>query len=328
MSFTESLKKLLNIESDDANSVMIVGGLGYAGSHVAVELLEMGYNVCIVDNLSNTNIDVLDGIERITQVKPVYENIDCTDFVAMDKFMNKYPGIRAVLMFTSSHCAQTAAARYRNDIMSLITLLELMPLHKIQNLLIAGAENNFITERIIDDVISENSEIRVKMVEFGELIGAHGMGFIGEVPGSSGCSFVQMVAEVAAGVQKKVRITDDVERNYMYVVDFARLFACETRKMIEGESQINVEKLKYESGCKMTQKDVMEMFGNVNNVKIQYLCELHNENPLPNVETIQPVVVRADTNIDNALLTAWKWQLHLSDNTNEDTHKRRMIGGS
>lgn len=328
MSFTESLKKLLNIESDDANCVMIVGGLGYAGSHVAVELLEMGYNVCIVDNLSNTNIDVLDGIEKITQVKPVYENIDCTDFVAMDKFMNKYPGIRAVLMFTSSHRAQTAAARYRNDIMSLITLLELMPLHKVQNLLIAGAENNFITERIIDDVISENSEICVKMVEFGELIGAHGMGLIGEVPGSSGCSFVQMVAEVAAGVQKKVRITDNVERNYMYVVDFARLFACETRKMIEEESQIRVEKLKYESGCKMTQKDVMEMFGNVNNVKIQYLCELNDENPLSVAETAQPVVVRADTNIDNALLTAWKWQLHLSDSTNEDTHKRRMIGGS
>lgn len=328
MSFTESLKKLLNIESDDANCVMIVGGLGYAGSHVAVELLEMGYNVCIVDNLSNTNIDVLDGIEKITQVKPVYENIDCTDFVAMDKFMNKYPGIRAVLMFTSSHRAQTAAARYRNDIMSLITLLELMPLHKVQNLLIAGAENNFITERIIDDVISENSEIRVKMVEFGELIGAHGMGLIGEVSGSSGCSFVQMVAEVAAGVQKKVRITDNVERNYMYVVDFARLFACETRKMIEEESQIRVEKLKYESGCKMTQKDVMEMFGNVNNVKIQYLCELNDENPLSIAETAQPVVVRADTNIDNALLTAWKWQLHLSDSTNEDTHKRRMIGGS
>lgn len=327
MSFTESLKKLLNIESDDANRVMIVGGLGYAGSHVTVELLEMGYNVCIVDNLSNTNIDVLDGIEKITQVKPVYENIDCTDFVAMDKFMNKYPGIRAVLMFTSSHRTQTATARYRNDIMSLVTLLELMPLHKVQNLLIAGAENNFIAERIIEDVISENSELRVKMVEFGELIGAHGMGLIGEVPGSSGCSFVQMVAEVAAGFQKKVRITDDIERDYMYVVDFARLFANETKKMIE-ESQNPIEKLKYESGCKMTQKEVMDMFGNVNNVKTQYFCESHDENPQTRDEEVQSLVVRTDTNIDNALLTAWKWQLHLSDNTNEDNHKRRVLGGS
>ena len=77
------------------DKILVTGGAGYIGSHTVVALMEAGFDVYVVDNLSNSNIEVLNGIEQITGKRPLFENIDCTDYVAMDKFFTKHEGIKA-----------------------------------------------------------------------------------------------------------------------------------------------------------------------------------------------------------------------------------------
>ena len=89
MGVTKKIKSYFKRSSSNKEKILVTGGLGYIGSHTVVELIEAGYEIFIVDNLSNSSIDVLKGIEKITGVKPVYENIDCTDYVAMNKFLSK-----------------------------------------------------------------------------------------------------------------------------------------------------------------------------------------------------------------------------------------------
>ena len=82
--------------------ILVTGGVGYIGSHTVVELQQCGYEVVIVDNLSNSNIDVLKGIESITGVMPAFENVDCTDYVQLERVMKKYPELDAVIHFAAS----------------------------------------------------------------------------------------------------------------------------------------------------------------------------------------------------------------------------------
>ena len=73
--------------------ILVTGGTGYIGSHTVVELQQAGFEVVVVDNLSNSNIEVLSGIERISGIRPAFENIDCTDYVNMDRMFEKHTGI-------------------------------------------------------------------------------------------------------------------------------------------------------------------------------------------------------------------------------------------
>ena len=82
--------------------VLVTGGTGYIGSHTVVELMNAGFTPIIVDNLSNSNISVLDGIKKITGIEPVFENIDCKDYIALDRFFEKYQGIEAIIDFAAS----------------------------------------------------------------------------------------------------------------------------------------------------------------------------------------------------------------------------------
>ena len=81
--------------------VLVTGGTGYIGSHTVVELQKEGFEVIIVDNLSNSNIDVLNGIEKITGIRPAFENIDCVDYVSMDRMFEKYNNIEAIIHFAA-----------------------------------------------------------------------------------------------------------------------------------------------------------------------------------------------------------------------------------
>ncbi len=82
--------------------ILVTGGTGYIGSHTVVELQNAGYDVVIIDNLSNSNVDVLDGIERISGVRPAFVEADCTDISALRKLFNDYPGISGIINFAAS----------------------------------------------------------------------------------------------------------------------------------------------------------------------------------------------------------------------------------
>lgn len=112
--------------------ILVTGGTGYIGSHTVVELQNNGYDVVIVDNLSNSRADVVDNIEKITGIRPAFEHVDCLDYAALENVFTKYPGIKGIIHFAASKAVGESVQKpllyYRNNIVSLINLLELMPL--------------------------------------------------------------------------------------------------------------------------------------------------------------------------------------------------------
>ena len=110
--------------------ILVTGGTGYIGSHTTVELQKAGYDVVIVDNLSNSNIEVLDGIEKITGERPAFVEADCTDMESMKKLFADYPGIKGIINFAASKAVGESVEKpilyYRNNLNTLLNLLDLM----------------------------------------------------------------------------------------------------------------------------------------------------------------------------------------------------------
>lgn len=117
-------------------TILVTGGTGFIGSHTTVELQQAGYNVVIVDDLSNSKIEVLDGIEKITGIRPAFEQVDLRDKAATEAVFQKYPDIKGIIHFAASKAVGESVQKpllyYRNNIVSLINLLELMPKYQVR----------------------------------------------------------------------------------------------------------------------------------------------------------------------------------------------------
>lgn len=124
-------------------TILVTGGTGFIGSHTAVELIEAGYKVVIVDDLSNSKIEVLDGIEKITGTRPCFEKIDLRDKQATENVFKKYPDIKGIIHFAASKAVgesvQEPLLYYRNNIVSLINLLELMPVYGVKGFIFSSS---------------------------------------------------------------------------------------------------------------------------------------------------------------------------------------------
>ena len=111
--------------------ILVAGGTGYIGSHTTVELQNAGYDVVIIDDLSNSNIEVLDGIEKITGIRPTFIQLDLKDKEGTRKALEANPGIEGVILFAASKAVgesvQQPLKYYRNNITTLVNILELMP---------------------------------------------------------------------------------------------------------------------------------------------------------------------------------------------------------
>ena len=123
--------------------ILVTGGTGFIGSHTTVELQEAGYEVVIIDNLSNSNIQVLDGIEKITGIRPAFEQVDCCDMPALEGVFQKYPGIQGIIHFAASKAVGESVEKpllyYRNNLTSLINLLELMPKYGVKGIIFSSS---------------------------------------------------------------------------------------------------------------------------------------------------------------------------------------------
>ena len=124
-------------------TILVTGGTGFIGSHTTVELINAGYNVVIVDNLSNSNADVVDGIEQITGVRPAFEKVDCNDVPALEAVFQKYKGIEGIIHFAASKAVGESVFKpllyYRNNLNSLMNLLELMPKYDVKGIIFSSS---------------------------------------------------------------------------------------------------------------------------------------------------------------------------------------------
>ena len=123
-------------------TILVTGGTGFIGSHTVVELQEAGYKVVIVDNLSNSKADVVDGIEKITGVRPAFEQVDCCDLEGMDAVFAKYKDIKGIIHFAASKAVGESVQKpllyYRNNITSLLNILELMPKYDVKGIIFSS----------------------------------------------------------------------------------------------------------------------------------------------------------------------------------------------
>ena len=124
-------------------TILVTGGTGFIGSHTTVELQEAGYDVVIVDNLSNSKIEVLDGIEKITGIRPAFEEVNLEDKEATERVFQKYPNIEGIIHFAASKAVGESVEKplmyYRNNVVSLINLLEMMPKYNVKGIIFSSS---------------------------------------------------------------------------------------------------------------------------------------------------------------------------------------------
>lgn len=371
MGVKKTIKKLFKHSNTVADKILVTGGLGYIGSHTVVELIEAGYEICIVDNLSNSSVEVLKGIEKITGVKPIFENIDCTDYVAMDKFLTKNEGIRAIIHFAASKAVGESVEKpltyYRNNVVSLINILELMPIHKIEGIVFSSSctvygqpevlpvtesaprqkalspygNTKQICEDIINDTIVANPSVKSIVLRYFNPIGAHPSALIGELPNGVPNNLLPFVAQTAAGIRKKLKVfgndynTPDGSciRDYINVVDLAQAHIAAMRRILEGVVE-NIEVYNVGTGRGLSVLEILNTFEKVNDVKVPYEIVGRRAGDIEQVwadptHANKMLNWKAETSIEDTVKSIWKWQLRLSEKEEDKGGKKgKMLSGS
>ena len=290
--------------------ILVTGGAGYIGSHTVVELMQQGYEVVIVDNFSNSNADVLDGIAAIVSVRPAFEQVDCNDAAAMDAVFANYPDIVGVIHFAASKAVNESVAQplmyYRNNLMSLVTVLEQMKKHGVHNIVFSSSctvygqpateylpvdENapiqkalspygntKQINEEIIRDEAHADAQLRATILRYFNPIGAHPSALIGELPNGVPQNLLPFVTQTAVGLRKELKVfgndynTPDGSciRDYIYVVDLAKAHVKAVERMLSGKAEEQVELFNLGTGRGLSVLEILNTFMQVTGVNIPY----------------------------------------------------------
>lgn len=337
--------------------VLVTGGTGYIGSHTVVELIEAGFDVVIVDNLSNSNVGVLKGIEKICGVRPPFENIDCNDYQNMDKLFQKYQDIVAVIHFAASKAVGESVEKplmyYRNNIGSLITLLELMKIHGVQNIVFSSSctvygqpdilpvdetapikpalspygNTKQINEEIIRDTAHSDSNLHAILLRYFNPIGAHPSAEIGELPNGVPQNLLPFVTQTAAGLRKELKVFGDdyntpdgsCIRDYINVVDLAKAHVIAVRRMLEKKATEQVEVFNLGTGRGLSVLEILRTFIKVTGVNVPYQIVGRREGDIEKVwanpdKANNVLGWKAQETVEDTLLSAWHWQEKLGKN--------------
>lgn len=290
--------------------ILVTGGTGYIGSHTVVELMQQGYDVVIVDNLSNSNKDTLEGIAAIVGKRPDFEQVDCNDEVAMNQVFDRYADIQAVIHFAASKAVNESVEQpllyYRNNLMSLVTVLEQMKLHNVKHIVFSSSctvygqptsqhlpvdetapiqvalspygNTKQINEEIIRDEAHANAALHATILRYFNPIGAHPSAMIGELPNGVPQNLLPFVTQTAAGLRQQLKVygndynTPDGSciRDYIYVVDLAKAHVKAVERMLLGKAEEQVEVFNLGTGRGLSVLEILRTFIQVTGVDIPY----------------------------------------------------------
>ena len=338
-------------------TILVTGGTGFIGSHTTVELIEAGYDVVIVDDLSNSKIEVLDGIEKITGVRPAFEKVDLRDRDAAEAVFQKYPKISGIIHFAASKAVGESVQKpllyYRNNIVSLINLLELMPQYDVKGIIFSSSctvygqpkpENLPVTElaphqkatspygntkeineQIIYDYIHSGANIKSIVLRYFNPIGAHPSALIGELPNGVPNNLIPFVTQTAMGIRKELTIfgndynTPDGTciRDYIYVVDLAKAHVAAMARVLDQDTD-QIEYFHVGTGHGNSTKEIVDAFEKATGVKLNGEYGARREGDIEkiggNVDKANNVLGwKADTPLEDVLASAWKWQVKLRE---------------
>lgn len=288
--------------------ILVTGGTGYIGSHTVVELQKAGYPVVIIDNLSNSNVKVLDGIERITGIRPDFVEADCTDIAAVRKLFNDYPGIKGIINFAASKAVgesmQKPLLYYRNNLNTLMNLLEVMGEKEVEGIVFSSSctvygepdvnpvteespikkatspygNTKQISEEIITDVINSGAPFKSILLRYFNPVGAHPSAEIGELPNGVPQNLVPYLTQAAMGIRKELSVFGDdyntpdgsCIRDYIDVVDLAKAHVIAIERMLDNKSEEKIEVFNLGTGNGVSVLGLINAFEKATGVKVPH----------------------------------------------------------
>jgi len=334
--------------------ILVTGGTGYIGSHTVVELQNKGFDVVIVDNLSNSNIEVLEGITKITGVRPAFEQFNLCDTEKTKNFFKKHDNIVAIIHFAAFKAVGESVEKpliyYRNNLDSLITILENIQSNSIKGLVFSSScavygqpdelpvtENaplkkafspygntKQIAEEIIADFISVNAGSRAIALRYFNPIGAHNSAFIGELPLGVPSNLVPFINQTAIGIREQLSIfgndynTPDGTciRDYINVVDLAKAHVIAVERIIENKNKSNFEIFNLGTGNGASVFEIINSFEKVTGQKLNYKVVERRAGDIEKVFADTKLANdelgwKSEISLDETLLSAWNWEKFL-----------------
>ncbi|MCG2610764.1 UDP-glucose 4-epimerase GalE [Flavobacterium sp. SM15] len=287
--------------------VLVTGGLGFIGSHTVVELQNEGFEVVAIDNLSNSSLDVLEGIEKITGKRPEFENLDLRQKENVQQFFKKHADISGVIHFAASKAVGESVENpllyYENNISTLVYLLQELQAKETAHFIFSSsctvygqAETMPITEdapvqlalspygntkQIGEEIITDTTKvtnINAVLLRYFNPIGAHSSAEIGELPLGVPQNLVPFITQTAIGLRKELSVfgndypTPDgtAIRDYIHVVDLAKAHVIALKRLMDKKNQAKVETFNVGTGKGSSVLDVITAFEKVSGQKLPY----------------------------------------------------------
>lgn len=331
--------------------ILVTGGTGFIGSHTTVELQNAGFEVIIIDNLSNSSINVLDGIEKITGIRPKFEQFDLTDLEKLSAFFEKYPKIEAIIHFAASKAVGESVEKpllyYRNNIVSLVNLLECQLKYGIANIVFSSsctvygqpdklpvteqtprkdAESPYgntkrVNEDILRDTIHAYPQLKGIALRYFNPVGAHPTALIGELPLGVPMNLVPFITQTAAGLREELKVfgndydTSDgsAVRDYINVVDLAKAHVVAVKRLVENKNKAGYEIFNLGTGNGVSVLEAVHAFEKVSGVKLNYRIVGRRAGDIEKIwaDTTyanEELGWKAEIGLEETMLSAWLWE--------------------
>lgn len=326
----------------ERKKIIVTGGTGYIGSHTVVELQQKGYEAIIIDNLSNSDISVVDGIEKITGIMPRFENFDLCDSKRLTQLMDNIDGVDAIIHFAAYKAVGESVKEplryYHNNLTSLFNLLDVMQKYSVPSLVFSSSctvygqpeklpvtENapvqpalspygntKQIGEEVIRDVMQANRTLQAISLRYFNPIGAHPSGQIGELPSGVPENLIPFITQTAMGIRKQLKVfgndynTPDGSciRDYLHVVDLAKAHIIALERMMEGENRSNYEIFNLGTGEGVSVLEAIKAFQEVTGEKLNYTIAARRKGDIEQIW--------ADPSLANREL-GWQTEITLSE---------------
>ncbi|MFD0835936.1 UDP-glucose 4-epimerase GalE [Mariniflexile aquimaris] len=322
--------------------VVVTGGLGFIGSHVVVELQNEGFEVVIIDNLSNSSIEVLKGITAITGKQPLFEKLDLREKESVIDFFKRHHDIIGVIHFAASKAVGESVnlplLYYENNLSTLIYILQELQKKEAANFIFSSsctvygqadtlpitesapikeAESPYgntkqIGEEIIRDTCKVTETLNAIALRYFNPIGAHESAKIGELPIGTPQNLVPFITQTGIGLREQLSVFGNdyptvdgtCIRDYIHVVDLAKAHVAALKRLIDGNNADNYEVFNIGTGKGSSVLEVINAFEEVSNQKLNYKIVDRRAGDV--------VAAYADTSKANNIL-CWKAKLNLKD---------------
>jgi UDP-glucose 4-epimerase len=316
------------------HKILVTGGLGFIGSHTIVELISAGYEVVIVDDLSNSQLFILDNIEKITGTRPKFYEINMLEKEKLIRVLAAEKNIAAVIHFAASKAVAESVIKplkyFKNNLFSLITLLECMETFGVRNIVFSSSATVYgeadelpitestafkkslsaygSTKQMGEDILEKvaiTGNIHCIALRYFNPVGAHTSGLLGELPIGTPNNLMPFVTQTAAGLREELVVfgndydTSDGTciRDYVHVVDLAKAHVKSCNRLLDDSKRKNYEVYNIGTGNGISVLQIIEAFEKNNEVKINYSFGKRREGDAP--------AMYADVSLANRVLD---WQ--------------------